>query len=160
MRPFGDRSSLTKQLIIMKTIHINLKVTDLDKSVSFYKELFGAEPTIVKPDYAKWSLEDPRVNFSLSESEVTSGLNHLGIQVDTTEELHGLYDNIARSKGKSIEEGHTVCCYAQSEKSWVEDPEGILWEAFHSYGSSKVYKVEKTTEEEVTPCCTTDCCAS
>ncbi len=141
----------------MKTIHINLRVKELERSIQFYNELFGAQPTTVKPDYAKWQLEEPRVNFSLSKSGEMEGLNHLGIQVDTSEELHQVYDNIERSKGKVIEEGHTVCCYSQSEKSWVEDPQGVLWEAFHTYGTSEVNKVE-VTEEEV--CCAPDCCVS
>lgn len=144
----------------MKTIHINLKVKELEKSILFYNELFGAAPTTVKADYAKWQLDDPQVNFSLSKSEDQVGLNHLGIQVDSSEELHNVYENIERSKGKVIEEGHTVCCYAQSEKSWVEDPQGVLWEAFHSYGTSEVNKSEIAAVTEEGNCCAPSCCPS
>ncbi|MEM8894678.1 MAG: ArsI/CadI family heavy metal resistance metalloenzyme [Bacteroidota bacterium] len=143
----------------MKTIHINLKVKELDKSINFYNELFGAQATTVKPDYAKWQLDDPKVNFSISQSNDKEGLNHLGIQANSSDELHEVYDNIERSKGKVMEEGHTVCCYSQSEKSWVEDPQGILWEAFHTYGTSEVNKTEAVAEAE-SSCCTPDCCAS
>lgn len=143
----------------MKTIHINLKVKELDKSINFYNELFGTQATTVKPDYAKWQLDDPKVNFSISQSSDQEGLNHLGIQADSSDELHEVYDNIERSKGKVMEEGHTVCCYSQSEKSWVEDPQGILWEAFHTYGTSEVNKVEAVADAEAS-CCAPDCCAS
>ncbi len=159
LRLFGPSPSLIKQTDIMKTIHINLKVKELEKSISFYNELFGTKPTTVKSDYAKWQLDDPQVNFSLSKSADQAGLNHLGIQVDSSEELHKVYDNIERSKGKVMEEGHTVCCYSQSEKSWVEDPQGILWEAFHSYGTSEVNKVAVAAEDEGN-CCAPNCCAS
>lgn len=160
MRLLRTCPSLTKQTDIMKTIHINLKVKELEKSISFYNELFGAEPTTVKSDYAKWQLDDPQVNFSLSKSADQAGLNHLGIQVDSSEELHKVYDNIERSKGKVMEEGHTVCCYSQSEKSWVEDPQGVLWEAFHSYGTSEVNKAALAATEGEGSCCAPDCCAS
>jgi catechol 2,3-dioxygenase-like lactoylglutathione lyase family enzyme len=136
----------------MKTIHINLEVINLEKSVEFYNTLFGQEPTVIKPDYAKWQMDDPRVNFSLSKGGDVPGIKHLGIQTDSQEELAEIYGNLKKTKSLVIEEGHTTCCYANSEKSWVKDPQGVEWEAFHSYGVSEVNKISST-------CCDETCCA-
>ncbi|MEQ9425809.1 MAG: ArsI/CadI family heavy metal resistance metalloenzyme [Cyclobacteriaceae bacterium] len=141
----------------MKTLHVNLQVKDLNQSVGFYNALFNAEPTVQKPDYAKWLIDDPRVNFSISVGGENPGLRHLGIQAETEEELKEVYANIDKTQAVVDEEGHTVCCYAQSEKSWVKDPQGVEWEAFHTYGESEVNFKKNNEEEE---CCDEHCCAS
>ena len=117
--------------------------------------MFNAAPDVQKPDYAKWMLEDPKVNFSLSLGKGKVGLNHLGIQAESEAELHEIYANITRADTVMEEEGHTVCCYAQSEKSWVKDPQQVEWEAFHTYGDSDVNKITSSTTRE---CCETSCC--
>ncbi|NVJ48104.1 MAG: VOC family protein [Cytophagia bacterium] len=138
----------------MKRIHVNLSVKDLQKSTEFYNALFGAEPTVSKPDYTKWMLEDPKVNFSISLSRSGfEGIEHLGIQAETEQELQEVYNNIHRAEGHIYEEGDTVCCYAKSNKSWIKDPQGVEWEAFYSYGESEVNKIAKTA------CCDDTCCA-
>ena len=124
--------------------------------MNFYNALFDAEPTVQKADYAKWLLDDPRVNFSISLGGDLPGLRHLGIQADTEEELKEIYANIDKTNSSVDEEGHTVCCYSQSEKSWVKDPQGVEWEAFHTYGESEVNKIEKTESQ----CCDDTCCTS
>jgi len=137
----------------MKRIHVNLHVLNLEASVNFYNALFNTEPTVQKPDYAKWLLDDPRMNFSISLRENNPGVQHLGIQAETEEELKEIYAHIENTHATAREEGHTVCCYAQSEKSWVKDPQGVEWEAFHTYGESAK---NKTVETE---CCDDNCCA-
>jgi predicted enzyme related to lactoylglutathione lyase len=123
----------------MKRMHIHISVADLSHSISFYSALFAAKPSIVKPDYAKWMLEDPRVNFAISTRGRQPGLDHLGIQVENTAELHGVYDRLRQAGGEVIEQGQTACCYAKSEKSWIDDPAGIAWETFHTTGESTDY---------------------
>lgn len=137
----------------MKRLHVNLAVKNIEESIAFYNAMFGQEPTVVKPDYAKWQVEDPRVNFAISLKGENHGLNHLGIETENANELEGVYKNIAQAKGEVREEGHTVCCYAHSEKSWIKDPQGIEWEAFRTYGSSEV------NQSETSDCCApTSCC--
>lgn len=123
----------------MKRLHIHVGVTDLDESMGFYSTLFGTAPTVSKPDYAKWMLEDPRVNFAISAANEHKGVEHLGIQVDGEAELAEVYGRLKSADRPLIEEGCTTCCYAKSEKSWVSDPDGVLWEAFHTTGDSTVY---------------------
>jgi len=106
----------------MKRLHVHVSVSDLDKSVRFYRELFATEPTVVQPDYAKWMLEDPRVNFAISQRGGATGVRHLGIQVEDRGELDELYGRLQRADGPVLEEGAPTCCYAKSEKSWIEDP--------------------------------------
>lgn len=127
----------------MKRLHVHVAVADLEQSVRFYATLFAAEPTVLKADYAKWMLEDPRVNFAISARGVdagrATGIEHLGIQVETEGELAEVYGRLAAADRPVLEEGHTTCCYAASQKSWVEDPAGVPWEVFHTYGGSAVY---------------------
>jgi catechol 2,3-dioxygenase-like lactoylglutathione lyase family enzyme len=123
----------------MKRLHVHVAVDDLQKSIGFYSTLFAAEPAVVKPDYAKWMLEDPRVNFAISSRGHKPGLDHLGIQVENEGELAEVYDRLKRAEGPVLEEGATTCCYAQSEKSWIVDPQGLAWETFHTTGESTVY---------------------
>lgn len=132
----------------MKRMHVMLKVNDLNESVEFYKTLFGINPTVQKEDYAKWMLDDPRVNFSIAEREGEKGIEHLGIQAESEQELEDLRTKIGRAHGLATkEEGKTTCCYANSDKSWITDPQGVSWEAFYTFGESDVY----TTEEQA--CC-------
>lgn len=123
----------------MKRLHVNLSVTDLDASIGFYSSLFAASPDVVKPDYAKWMLEDPRVNFAITTRGSRKGIDHLGIQVEDDAELDEVYSRLESAGAPVIEEGETTCCYANSEKSWIFDPEGIAWETFLTRGESPVY---------------------
>lgn len=124
----------------MKRFHVHVGVENLEKSIGFYSGLFGAEPTVLKPDYAKWMLEDPRVNFAISsDHHVAKGIEHLGIQVEDSAELAEVYGRLKSANGPVVEEGATTCCYAKSEKSWIADPDGVMWEAFLTNGEATVY---------------------
>ena len=124
----------------MKRLHVHVSVENLDQSIGFYSTLFACPPTVVKPDYAKWMLDDPRVNFAIStHNGRAAGLDHLGIQVENGEELQEVYARLTAADRPVLEEGKTTCCYAQSEKSWISDPAGIAWEAFHTTGESTTY---------------------
>ena len=123
----------------MKRMHVHVGVEDLDKSISFYSALFAAQPAVVKSDYAKWMLDDPRVNFAISTRGKQPGLDHLGIQVDSKGELSDVYARLRQAGGTIIEQGQTTCCYAKSEKSWIDDPAGISWETFLTTGESTHY---------------------
>jgi predicted enzyme related to lactoylglutathione lyase len=123
----------------MKRMHVHVAVDDLSRSIGFYSALFDAKPAVVKPDYAKWMLEDPRVNFAISTRGRIPGLDHLGIQVENKTELHEVYARLNKAGGTVIEQGETACCYAKSEKSWIDDPAGISWETFHTTGENTDY---------------------
>ena len=123
----------------MKRLHVHISVANLAHSVRFYSALFAAQPVVEKPDYAKWMLDDPRVNFAISTRGREAGLDHLGIQVETTDELHEVYARLREAGGNLIEQGQTACCYAKSEKAWIDDPAGIAWETFHTTGESTSY---------------------
>jgi len=123
----------------MKRFHIHVSVADLSQSIQFYSKLFGGEPVVVKPDYAKWMLEDPRVNFAISTHHQPTGVNHLGFQVDSDEELRGMQAQLQAADERLIQEDQQACCYAQSDKYWVTDPSGIAWETFHTLASIPVY---------------------
>lgn len=123
----------------MKRFHVHMHVSDLGQSIAFYSRLFAAPPVRVEKDYAKWMLEDPRVNFAISTRGSQPGLDHLGFQVDGADELAELKDR-ARSAGMALlDEGATTCCYARSEKHWVTDPQGVAWEHFHTLGKIPVF---------------------
>ena len=119
----------------------------LEQSIRFYSTLFAADPTVVKPDYAKWMLEDPRVNFAISARGHAAGIDHLGIQVEDAKELAEVYDRLKQAEGPVLEQGATTCCYAKSEKSWILDPAGISWETFLTRGESTVYGQGGVTTE-------------
>lgn len=123
----------------MKRLHVHVGVENLDQSIRFYSTLFGAEPTVAKADYAKWMLDDPRVNFAISAGHATTGVEHLGIQVEDQAELAEVYDRLKAADRPVLEEGATTCCYAKSEKSWINDPQGVVWEAFLTNGEATVY---------------------
>jgi catechol 2,3-dioxygenase-like lactoylglutathione lyase family enzyme len=123
----------------MKRMHVHVAVADLEQSIGFYSTLFAAQPSVVKADYAKWMLDDPRVNFAISTRGKEPGLDHLGIQVESKDELGEVYVRLRRAGGTIIEQGQTTCCYAKSEKSWIDDPAGISWETFFTTGESTQY---------------------
>ena len=123
----------------MKRLHVHVSVNDLAASIRFYQTLFGAQPAVTKPDYAKWMLEDPRVNFAISTHRQPVGVNHLGFQVDTDEELRGMRAQLEAADARMVEENEQPCCYARSDKYWVTDPSGIAWETFHTLGGIPVY---------------------
>ena len=124
----------------MKRFHVHVGVESLDQSIAFYSGLFGAAPSVIKPDYAKWMLEDPRINFAISQRDgAVKGVEHLGIQVEDQAELTEVYGRLQDAGRPVLEEGATTCCYAQSEKSWIADPQGVVWEAFPTNGESTNY---------------------
>src|SRR6202049_1425757 len=123
----------------MKRLHVHVAVENLPHSIDFYSALFAAEPTVVKSDYAKWMLDDPRVNLAISTRGREPGLDHLGIQVEGAGELNEVYARLREAGGNIIEQGETACCYAKSEKSWIDDPAGIAWETFLTTGESITY---------------------
>jgi catechol 2,3-dioxygenase-like lactoylglutathione lyase family enzyme len=123
----------------MKRLHVHVSVDDLDQAIGFYAALFAARPSVVKTDYAKWMLEDPRVNFAISARGRTAGIDHLGIQVENKDELTDVYARLRQAGGRVTEQGATTCCYAKSEKSWIDDPAGVAWETFLTTGESTDY---------------------
>lgn len=123
----------------MNRFHVHLNVVDLDASIRFYRELFAAEPAVRKPDYAKWMLEDPRLNFAISSTGRAPGIDHLGLQVDSGDELAALGQRLQAAGGALVPEHATVCCYARSDKNWTEDPQGTRWETFHTLGEATTY---------------------
>jgi predicted enzyme related to lactoylglutathione lyase len=142
----------------MKRLHVHVAVDDLQHSIGFYSVLFAARPTVIKTDYAKWMLDDPRVNFAISARGRPAGLDHLGIQVENKDELNGVYARLHKAGGNVIEQGQTNCCYAKSEKSWIEDPSGISWETFLTTGESIDYG-DGSGEREARIAHTKSCCA-
>ena len=123
----------------MKRFHVHVGVTDLEESIRFYSTLFEAEPHVLKEDYAKWMLEDPRVNFAISKRNEQKGIEHLGIQAESSDELAQVYGRLKAADHPVVEEGCTTCCSAKSEKSWVSDPDGVMWEAFYTDGAATTY---------------------
>jgi catechol 2,3-dioxygenase-like lactoylglutathione lyase family enzyme len=151
----------------MKRFHVHVAVANLDESVRFYSKVFGAEPSVRKPDYAKWMVEDPRLNFAISSRGAQPGVNHLGLQVDTAEELEGMRDQLAAADAGLVDEPGAQCCYATSDKYWITDPQGIAWETYHSLGSIPMFGASRPSEEgqaastccEPAPQATASCCA-
>lgn len=131
----------------MKRLHVHVGVKDLERSVKFYSTLFGAKPTKIEKDYAKWMLEDPRVNFAIS-SWGAVGLSHLGVQTEDREELHQLAAQLKSAGEATVDEQAATCCYAKSDKAWVTDPDGISWETFYTFGDATTYGEAKA---EATP---------
>ena len=148
----------------MKRLHVHVSVKDLDASIRFYSHLFASEPSVRKPDYAKWMLEDPRVNFAISQRDSKPGVQHLGIQVEDCAGLVEVYRRLQRAEGPVMEQGETTCCYAHSEKSWIDDPQGVQWETFLTSGASTVYGTDeihpKATKQAQVPCCGPTGCSS
>jgi predicted lactoylglutathione lyase len=123
----------------MKRMHVHVSVADINNAIRFYSALFATKPSIVKDDYAKWMLDDPRMNFAISSRGAAPGLDHLGIQVESESELQDVFSRLHEAGGNVIDEGKTTCCYANSEKSWIDDPAGISWETFYTSGESTNY---------------------
>ena len=123
----------------MKRLHVHVAVEDLAKSISFYSTLFRTEPSVRQRDYAKWMLEDPRVNFAISDRSHAAGVDHLGIQVESSEELAELAGRLKEAGAVTLDQEDASCCYAKSDKSWVKDPSGVSWETFFSFGTATVY---------------------
>ncbi len=123
----------------MKRFHVHVSVENLDESIRFYSTLFTAPPAVLKPDYAKWMLADPRINFAISSHRQPVGINHLGFQVDSDQELRGMHATLHAADAQVIQEDEQPCCYGRSDKYWVTDPTGIAWETFHTLGSIPVY---------------------
>src|SRR5271169_6752705 len=123
----------------MKRFHLHVSVENLDESIRFYSTLFAKQPAVRQSDYAKWMIEDPRVNFAISTHRQPVGVNHLGFQVDSDEELRGMRAQLETADARMIEESEQPCCYAKSDRYWVTDPSGIAWETFHTLGSIPVY---------------------
>ncbi|CAD5372885.1 Glyoxalase/bleomycin resistance protein/dioxygenase [Rubrivivax sp. A210] len=139
----------------MKRFHVHLHVDDLDQSIVFYSRLFAAAPTRVEGDYAKWMLEDPRINFAISTRGSRPGIDHLGFQTDDADELAALKARAQAAEMTLRDEGQTTCCYARSEKHWITDPQGIAWEHFHTLGSIPVFSeaASAPTAEAASACC-------
>ena len=150
----------------MKRFHVHVSVKDLEESIRFYSTLFAAKPSRVETDYAKWMLEDPRINFAISKRREMIGVDHLGFQVDTDEELTGLKAQLAAADAALVEQTAMPCCYATSDKYWVTDPCGVAWETFHTLGSIPVYGDDRAVtraeacSEPVEPVADGACCVS
>jgi catechol 2,3-dioxygenase-like lactoylglutathione lyase family enzyme len=137
----------------MKRLHVHVGVRDLGDSVKFYSALFGAEPVKLKPDYAKWMLDDPRLNFAISTRSGKVGVDHMGLQVDAAAELGALRDQMSNANITTHSDGETTCCYAHSEKSWVEDPNGLPWETYHTMADAQIYGSAENVVEASSACC-------
>lgn len=141
----------------MKRLHLHVSVPDLDRAIGFYSTLFDAAPTVTRPDYAKWMLDDPCVNLAISSRARATGVDHVGIQVDSAAELGELATRLKAAGNETFDQQATTCCYAKSDKSWVTDPAGVRWETFFTHGEATSYG-----EDEVIPATTATagaCCA-
>jgi len=139
----------------MKRFHVHVAVDDLAANIRFYSTAFGMPPTVEKPDYAKWMLDDPRVNFAISTRGRTPGVDHLGMQVDTEEELTALRGQVAQAEIAALDQPGAECCYARSDKYWTTDPQGIAWETFHTLGEVPVYgDTSRKSSTKNAACCT------
>lgn len=123
----------------MKRFHVHVRVKNLNESIQFYNALFNSQPTVIKSDYAKWMLEDPRINYAISTGHNENGIEHLGIRLESETELHEVFTNMQKAKGTIRKEGECTCCYSKSQKSWITDPQGVDWEAFYTHGTATIY---------------------
>ena len=139
----------------MKRLHIHIAVDDLQKSIGFYSTLFASQPSVRKDDYAKWMLDDPRVNLAISQrASVASGVDHVGIQTETDGELRELAQRLKAAGETTRDQEATACCYARSNKAWVDDPSGVKWETFFTFGEATSYGEDETLPEPtVSACC-------
>jgi len=136
----------------MKRMHIHISVDDLNKSIQFYNSIFGAAPTVEKPDYAKWMLDDPLVNFAISQRGAKAGLDHIGIQVDSDEGLSEIKARLDQAELSILSQEDTTCCYAKSDKHWVIDPSGIAWETYHTLESVPTFN-DVNAQTSNSACC-------
>ena len=137
----------------MKRFHVHVHVEDLQASIAFYSKLFAAEPARVEGDYAKWMLDDPRINFAISNRGGQRGIDHLGLQAESDEELAELKGRAQAADMALLDEGETTCCYARSDKYWLTDPDGVAWEQFHTLDSIPTFSATKTAEDPASACC-------
>jgi catechol 2,3-dioxygenase-like lactoylglutathione lyase family enzyme len=140
----------------MKRFHVNVSVADLEQSVDFYNTLFGQQPSVHKDDYAKWMLDDPRVNFAISKSSRSSGINHVGLQADTMDELGEIQQRLRAAGEQTFDQPTAECCYASSSKTWVQDPDAVRWETFVTHGQITHYgedNVPVADNDEQSRCC-------
>ena len=136
----------------MKRFHVHVAVDDLDANIRFYSSVFGMPPTLQKADYAKWMVEDPRINFAISSRGATTGVDHLGFQVDSDEELSVLRGQVAAAEIAALDQPDAQCCYARSDKYWITDPQGIAWETYRTLGQAEIYGSERKTGESAACC--------
>ena len=137
----------------MKRFHVHVAVDDLEANIRFYSTVFGIEPSVRKPDYAKWMMEDPRINFAVSQRGAKPGIDHLGIQVDSDKELRTLREQVARAEISAHDQRGATCCYAHSDKYWITDPQGVAWETYHTLGAAEIYGAQTKKTEEAGACC-------
>jgi len=137
----------------VKRMHLHINVADIDQAVDFYSVLFGARPSVVKPDYAKWMLEDPRVNLAISSRARAAGIDHVGIQVESAAELGELAGRLKQAGARTMDQEATTCCYAKSDKSWVTDTAGVRWETFYTMGEATSYGEDVDVPETAGACC-------
>lgn len=142
----------------MKRFHVNVTVADVGRSVDFYNTLFGAEATVVKDDYAKWMLDDPRINFSISAGNGKRGINHIGLQADDIEELAAIQSRLDAAGQVTLDQPAAECCYAKSTKSWVRDPDDVAWEAFVTHGEIAHYGGDRAPERSNASTSADRCC--
>ena len=137
----------------MKRLHLHVSVPNIDQAIAFYSVLFDAPPTVTKDDYAKWMLEDPKVNLAISSRARATGIDHVGIQVDSNAELIELASRLKAAGSETMDQEATTCCYAKSDKSWVTDPAGVRWESFYTHGDATAYGEDEILLETSTACC-------
>jgi len=137
----------------VKRFHIHISVEDLYKNIEFYSQVFNAKPSVVKDDYAKWALDDPALNFAISTRGNKAGLDHVGIQTDSDKELANMQEHLEAAGIKGIAQENTTCCYTRSDKYWVQDPQGIAWETFHSLESVPVFSDQELSALSKSACC-------
>jgi len=142
----------------MQRFHVNIAVADLDRSTHFYTTLFGVEPAVLKEDYAKWMLEDPRINFSISTSSLNRGVNHIGLQADTMDELETIQARLRNAELETFEQPDAQCCYSNSSKTWVRDPDDVAWETFVTHGEITSYGDDRVPENVFQASKSADCC--
>jgi catechol 2,3-dioxygenase-like lactoylglutathione lyase family enzyme len=153
---FADYEIKTKKETSMKRFHVHIAVEDLDANIGFYSQVFGAPPAVRKPDYAKWMLEDPRINFAISKRGLKPGIDHLGVQVESDEELDVMRKQVAAAEIAALDQSGAECCYARSDKYWITDPQGVAWETFHTLDSIPMYgatRAPETMRDTATTCC-------
>ena len=142
----------------MKRFHVNVAVENIDRSIDFYRTLFGEEPSVVKTDYAKWMLDDPRINFAISKESRSAGINHLGLQADTLDELEEIRARLQSAEQQTLDQPDAECCYARSTKSWVRDPDDVAWETFVTHGEITHFGDDRDPGEQGQQKRTARCC--
>lgn len=143
----------------MKRFHVNVAVKDITRSIEFYRTLFGAEPEVVKDDYAKWMLEDPRVNFAISKATRSRGVNHVGLQAETMTELEEIRERLRSARRQTLDQAGAECCYARSTKTWVRDPDDVAWETFVTHGAITHFGDDREPEGPSATSGSAHCCA-